>query len=476
MPNHVSTAERPAIGYVGQSCSELRLELARRNLSTRDLTIDSAMQQANSDLRVVIIPFVGESISEAQQQLKKQLLRLLPTLLDRGTELIVLTERREDIAPAVYVKDDLIKPQDRDLVQVGSYAMYELAQACSEMPSERLINHNLTISSPAAMPELRESEKALLKRAFNDFHRIDVTDLIDTGSTTRRVFRVDAFTQDGSQPEPFTAKIGLRKEIRVEIGNNADFCLESIPFPNLPPIIERRCVSGANRSAMISQFIYRATRLDRFIQAASAGLVIASLFDGPLRNWRSRLNPGEILLATELQAVLPQPASKRLGQAYEAAASIDRNVLKPSDLFSLIHSLKSTKVPACHSHGDLHVKNIFVRENATDVILIDVARSSQAVVTRDPATLEVSIAFDCPTSLPGALLRDLYKPGILCRQLMGYRDGQIRAIEQIRIQARASCNPDAYDLTAAFFLLRMARKYKNADAYLCAAELLSSVD
>ncbi|WP_426443406.1 hypothetical protein [Bradyrhizobium genosp. P] len=51
------------------------------------------------------------------------------------------------------------------------------------------------------------------------------------------------------------------------------------------------------------------------------------------------------------------------------------------------------------SHGDLHLKNIFVRQSG-EVVLIDFLRSGIAPASRDPAELECAIAFD-PDAGPG---------------------------------------------------------------------------
>jgi hypothetical protein len=136
-------------------------------------------------------------------------------------------------------------------------------------------------------------------------------------------------------------------------------------------------------------------------------------------------------------------------------------------VLAALHALPKTPVSVCQAHGDLHTRNIFVRRNSLDVLLIDFAGAhSIGPSSRDPATLDVMLAFDVPDrnnkfpTTPN--LRVLYTPPLLppsrLRSDAGRLDSRIEAIRRVRMHVSGEgMSTQEYEITVACCLLRFAR-------------------
>jgi hypothetical protein len=88
------------------------------------------------------------------------------------------------------------------------------------------------------------------------------------------------------------------------------------------------------------------------------------------------------------------------GTAFEKVRRLRAAVRNPGRLIEdLDHELR-LDVWVGRSHGDLHLKNLRVRDNTAEMVMIDFAcAKSEAPVSYDAAELEVSLAFGKP--VPG---------------------------------------------------------------------------
>jgi hypothetical protein len=110
------------------------------------------------------------------------------------------------------------------------------------------------------------------------------------------------------------------------------------------------------------------------------------------------------------------------------------------------------------AHGDLQARHIFVRDHGLAPVLIDFYLTEyESVLSRDPATLDVTLAFDAEAHLDDAEIAALYHPGQLF-EARHHHDGFRAAITQTRsLCARDGVTEWEYAVSCACYLLRSAR-------------------
>ena len=158
----------------------------------------------------------------------------------------------------------------------------------------------------------------------------------------------------------------------------------------------------------------------------------------------------------------------------------------PETLLRRVSELERRPVVTCHVHGDLHSRNIYIREGACDVVLIDFASAtSPSPISLDPATLEVSIAVGDVAGLAAlsqSALKALYNRPLLPPRSLKWRrwwDVRIDAIRRLRLQAQSEgATTEDYEAAVVCLLLRFAALSPNHPssslAYLSAARLLEA--
>jgi len=156
----------------------------------------------------------------------------------------------------------------------------------------------------------------------------------------------------------------------------------------------------------------------------------------------------------------------RLNTTYERLNATDSNYPSPNELWRRLEEVPPTPFKVCLSHGDLNVRNIFVRWNATDVILIDFSHVGLAPLSRDPCKLETSIAFsDTIPLLSDRIIRRLYRHPLLPPHDLPRENGQVEAIQQIRTQCLGEGVSNLeYEITCACHLLRFAQSPVTGNA------------
>jgi len=367
---------------------------------------------------------------------------------------------------------------------VPGWLPHELAEECARHepgpPANALLRIEATFS-------LTESHEVLLRRAFQDFAGLRAARLF--GGANPNVWRIDAAHNDGRACDPFVVKADRRMRITEEIEVVEQFVNEYVPFPNRAPVSLDRCVSGAHERLIVSMFVDRAMRLDEYILSGSPGQVITNLFDVALRTWRANRRMEARQVGKEFGA-LGIFGRTQLLQA--VARNVGATVASPQELVRRLQDLPQQEIALAYGHGDLHPRNIYVRHNTAEVVLIDFPRSGEmTALSRDPATLDVALALyptrlDSPTRkrvaerLSRDVIRRLYTPPLLPLAVGRIEDPRIEAVRHIRVQVQGDGISEAeYEIAVASYLLRFAERGDvmalRALAYELADRLLNSV-
>lgn len=318
-----------------------------------------------------------------------------------------------------------------------------------------------------------EADAILLQRAFNGFTELSLKPEEGGRSKDSKVWRVDACSENGPC-EPFVAKAARRDDLQAEFETYCAFVRDSIPFPFRAPLVEARFVKGATRAILVSAFVSRSQRLDEYLATASSPeLVMVSLFEGALGTWRRnpegvRISLGRFYIeqqksnAASSMANSRLPDPKGLTAAFKKAQQSDKRLLSPSQLWKELAKLPVKQHFICRVHGDLNIRNVFVRWNTIDTIVIDFSHSGvKESLARDPAKLETSISLTARDSkgklLPGDILRQLYRGRLLPPRGFATDDGRTNAIRQIRRHAGGEgVSSYEYEILTICHLLRFA--------------------
>lgn len=433
-----------------------------------------------------------------------RVLRLLSSgLLDYGTLLVIICS---DTGYAVNLQSNIIRgiataPHKPDPTGSGELISNELrgltadrigiARPTVEGFASVLRAHDpgpaaepsLQIDRSASKNAIRAADLILLRRAFGDFTRIVLADQAGGRSEDCFVWRVAAFKGD-CQCEPFIAKAARRMTLDVEYKTYQDFVRENIAFPFRAPLVESRRVVGATRAMLVSMFVGRAERLDSYLARAShPELVVSSLFSVSLDGCRSTMRRasgtsiGRIYVDRQRNAarppqdhydeipipeLLPDPAT--LFSSFKRANVSPKGLPDPAALWQRISSIKPFDYRECLAHGDLNIRNVFVRGNAVDTVLIDFSHAGQYhPMARDLAKLETSIAILATDrknrEFSLRFLQQLYRRPLLRPFDVDATDGRGAAIRQIR---RHACGEEIstaeYEILVAFHLLRFASR------------------
>jgi len=317
-----------------------------------------------------------------------------------------------------------------------------------------------------------EEDKFLIQRAFSDCDSIVLQKL----ASGKSVYRVDARRIPEPHPVPFLVKLDNREKIEKERGNIEELCADRVSFPFVPPLIPQRSASGEKRSALVSHFVDRATLLANYAEKNNINRVILSVFDDALRVWRS--HPTKRQYRIGRYALYEKRIASASPADYDSAyndAKESGSIIAPQDLLKKLRKLPSIEVNEVCSHGDLHLRNVFVRQSG-EVVLIDFLRSGGAPSSRDPAELECAIAFD-PAVGPAINFEKLeaaYSTPLLPPQSpLRANDHRLDAICQVRRQMGSIVGDIEYQIMVAAHLLWWAAAPRhNAIAYRLAERLI----
>lgn len=451
--------QRRNVIWVGPLPEGAESEFNKRDLRLERVASSSevlpAVASGTRAVLVVFTPSIRESLAPLYYPILDSGALLSVVLPDEGTS-------RTDRAVSSEAVATLKKAEPGRVKTLNGWAIHEVAQACASHDPGRDGNPSLAIEKLDASLVTTASHELLLKRAFSDFERISIRRLQGSYAPDPNVWYVEAFDKGTRPYEPFAVKVGNRRNINEEIESTLNFVSERVPFPHSAPLRLERCVEGATERLCVSMFVSRAVRFDNYLDAGSPGLSVTAIFDGPLRTWRQSPRREEVALGDVYRGfgVLPRDPSD-LEKPYQEAVK-RRAVKNPTDLFGVLMGLPRMQVSVCHAHGDLHPRNIYVRHNSIDVVLIDFASARyEGPISRDPATLDVSLAFTDiggKASLPEDTLFDLYRSPVLPPSRVKGDDCRLDAIKRVRLHAWGDgAVTREYEIAIACYLLRFAR-------------------
>lgn len=492
--NRIISLGDPQARMFHEMCEALGLSVERRKLGPLDVS--------EPDLLAILTFIDSQNYTQAQGQIVTLIAQnaleygvfLATVSLDRK---LALTARANAIAamekhskPRVLRGEKLpdfgaIGPPSEIGDNAENVLASELARALRDHQTERPADRNLHIGGEIG-DEFWEQDQILLRRAFNGFTRIDLKQETGGRSPNCSVWRVVA-EKGPNVLEPFIAKAALREDLEYELRNYQDMVRDHVPFPFRAPIIESRFVRGGVRALLVSAFVTRAQRFDEYLcQSLHPELPVATLFHNALANWRrhatllrnvsigaayvSRQETATTEIPNGTRPLLPDP--QLVAQAYADCRAKKWKAKSPADLWKELRSLPEGDYWVSGVHGDLNVRNIFVRWNVSDTILIDFSHAGlQDFLARDPAKLETSIALSCADRTKRLLslqvLRELYCPPLLPMRGHIPADGRIEAIRQIRRQVGGEgISHHEYSVVAACHLLRYASAPPGADPKL----------
>lgn len=455
------------VGKISDGLSD-QLQLANLELlsvAANDLdSIKSEVVRLASSSRAVLI-FTGPLLANlsAQRDLKKTLNQLDSCTFENGLRTIVVVDSdvKDDVALATGILNHVNYGSSATQLSHLRRLLRGLVQYDPGLPWR-----DLPISG-----RFDEEDKLLLQRAFCDCDSIAVQKV----APGKSVYRIDARRASRPEPVPFIAKVDSKAKIEQEYGNLTEICADSIAFPYIPALIQRRSVFGPRRSILVSHFVDRAVMLVTHGMHLNMNHAILSVFDEALRGWRANPQLRTYALGQyALQKGICSRHPEKYEDAYQACRLRQGETLIPAELLARLERLEARDVNEVYAHGDLHVRNIFVRQSG-EVVLIDFRRSGEAPSSRDPAELECSIALDRQLGafIDVPALDKLYQPPLLpFDTLPAAGNSRLEAICQIRLQLGALAGTPEYQIMVAIHLLWHAASRRSALAYRFAERLI----
>jgi hypothetical protein len=475
--------DRNRVVWVGRKIpDELKQVVEILGLSVEALRNLERLDPRATDLFAVIVSAQDDDVAKALGRLLR--LSKAMHLLDYG---VLLGVASRDPTTAFTLQSDVRVRTQLHISALG-FTRDEFARALRSHQAGPPANPNLT--PPLAghdqdydPPEDYDLDSILLQRAFDGFVRLVLTPQQGGYSKDCKVWRIEAFSETG-RCQPFVAKAARRDDLQAEFETYCAFVRDSIPFPFRAPLLESRFVKGATRAILVSAFVSRSQRLDEYLATATnPELVMLSLFDGALGAWRRNVESEYISLGhfyvqqhkalaesstpeeRAKKALLPDPDG--LTAAFEKSRKTQQKLLSPSQVWDKLDRLPAKEHFFCRVHGDLNIRNVFVRWNTIDTILIDFSHSGiRESVARDPAKLETSISLTARNSknqlLAENVLRQLYQRRLLPPRDFVEFDGRTDAIRQIRCHAGGEgVSTDEYEVLTICHLLRFASEPVN---------------
>ena len=497
------TLTRGKVYLRGSVASAIGEELGNRDLVVQQLALADDLVAAVSDpLCRFLVYHCSKPLSpETRRDFQKLKDTVVPEAMKRGVGIVVIVDDDDDLRTGRawmaeelrvgaddlgHVTPGVFRPKVADSAAIDAAV---LAQQIATYDPLRPLNQTVILFDDLQADELeveqetaREAfarcpeDETLIKRAFGDYDKVRVRLLLSKKAATRsrHVFQIWPELEAGPDVVPFILKSGGAEDVVIELGNTRTACDDCTPFPYFAPLVPDRLVRIGARAAIVSHFVERATLLEDYIRFNSPALAIASIFDGPLRGWRSSsehsdLNVGEFALTAGLI-----DSGGNYSKAYDLAKG---DSSAPAQLLQKFANIQNRSASFCRSHGDLHLKNIFVRENSVEIVLIDFNRSGFAPASKDPAELEVSLAFSPfargEAPIPEELILRLYARPLLTQPGLNRRSHpRALAIEQIRRQISGMVPEEEYCEMVAAHCMWYAGRRKNALAYCVADQLI----
>lgn len=233
----------------------------------------------------------------------------------------------------------------------------------------------------------------LLKRAFFDCRLVQLHEIGfgKSGPAAYRAFVTLAESNaGGSWPYQYFVKIGERPIIAKEFNNFSATVVEGIPYHLGPRLQEPRCVLGSQYGVMVCDYVSNAVTLGDWAKTGLGAVAINNLFMHTISAWRHGDSDEEYDFGNVLMELFPQrpPPDFRL----KTIAALG-HVVKHDGLQEKLSAYRSSPTLMGTIHGDMHAKNILVRNN--EAILIDFEKlNERGPVLMDIASLEAGLLDD----------------------------------------------------------------------------------
>lgn len=475
-----TTNNRPVVYVVGGKLVADSFLDRGLTMATASPGVEPALQ---SDARAVVF-VAGDLGGEDDRHLARWAARTVKPALDRGTACMVITgvgqEGRARMVLAAADPHGRIEIRD----SINGIAHSALLHDPGAFPGPTPVVH------APRRPRLSEELELLLKRAFHQFQEVRLTHL-PGGRSGAQVWRVECVSADRDVSSPFVVKFGPRAKIREELGTYRNAVADRIPFRGCAPICVERSVEGSTNQVLVSRFVERAERLDILLKqekALDAEALVSGIYDGPLHRWRSHTTTATLKLFDELCDRHVRSSTRGLRATWLRLGGNDSGLPPPTDLIAKLSAVEWADVPICHAHDDLNLRNVFVAEPQSDVVLIDFTRSKKRPLSRDIARLDVALGFDVElqgsSTLPNDLLEEFYaanhfRPSLLHPSDCPKGQARLEMVQALRRRMVFEARRESYDPTveysvavAAELLYHARRKDQSADAaYRCAGRI-----
>lgn len=368
--------------WLGPKPNDLNeLEFTQRNLLLEYPSEAEDIINALPTTRGIVFVFDKQN----PELFKKQYSDFGPKAYDYGAKLYAIAfdsgsqQILENIVNTVDFKIDLVKRT--------SPPTHEIAEIIARHEPGPAPNPQLKIIGGS---ELDNTCKLFLERVFDDCDSIELQNLL--GGRSAKTFCVYAVFKDslaGPRPLPFFVKIDEKKKIERERQNYNIYVAHFIPFNLRPNFDVHRCILGVDRGIIVGSFVESSESLMEVAKRGHAQAPIFSLFENTLRGWRLQAHEstGNIL---KVMGKLFNP--DRIPENRIEIARQNGSIKKSEELLKILHELSPHPYLFGPVHGDLHAYNVRVRGN--DAILIDFATTRSGAIVSDPASLEVSLAFE----------------------------------------------------------------------------------
>jgi thiamine kinase-like enzyme len=363
--------------------------------ANRDLHLGVNVQNAASEFRfarTVVFRFNAEKPSRFIADLKEY----APRAIDNGLNIMLVADDETGLNNIEHALTRFAIPGDS--TKRTAPPLYEIAEFAARHLPGAADNPALEIVADSTA-QLSDEQYLLFRRAFWDCHKI-IIQHFDRGRSGNVccVYATFSDSKVGPRPLPFFAKIDLKDKIVRELDNYKEYTEHFVPFSARPNLDHSRCLVGSSSGIIVGNFVEQSETLWDVAIRGHANKALHSLFDEALRCWHLQAYqensppiPKKLFEALESDRNGPIIKIEKFTEERVRSAFTLGSTLKPEELIRLADSLPPFKCRFAPIHGDLHAKNVRVRN--ADAILIDFYLTRPGPILADLASLESTLIF-----------------------------------------------------------------------------------
>jgi hypothetical protein len=305
----------------------------------------------------------------------------------------------------------------------------------------------------------------LLRRSFSDFKTIEVSRL-SGGASGATVYSVTPREQPRML---FLARIDTTDRIAAEADQYFKYVHATVGFNNRPNVNAARTVYTPGLSILVEDFLERARPIHDVLPNSTPAVLISSVFEGALRNWRRDFKSKTLKFSRDVIHI-EKILKRRTPTFFSAAEYANKKMKSPFDGEALLTACDQIEPVYCmcnRIHGDLHAGNIYVGTGSSDAILIDF-KTDEGPRVLDPACLEVDIVFKWSKAISRALALKLYQAPLGLPAIMSTIKSKhvwlLDTIRAIRMFGLSDSDRRAYSFAVSCYLIRYASFEDNGTA------------